>query len=133
MSSRSCLLLRVSLLRRNGQGDDIARIDRHFLTHWSTASADWVSEKPDPTGTTNQVPWNGERIGGVTNGETQPDSLAAIDGIDYHITEALILNLDCRGVSRLRPRVPRAAGAGSRCCKHHDERGMDEEGHGDSQ
>ena len=122
----------LSLLRRNSKSDDVAWIDRHFLTHWGPVPSHRISKEPNASGTTNQVPGDGEGMGRVAGGEPQADSLAAIDGVDYHITETLIPDLHRCRVRRLRRCFARAAGAGSRGCKHHDERGMDEEGHGRS-
>jgi hypothetical protein len=123
-------LLRLSLLRRDRQGDNVAGIDRHFLTHRRTISSYRIGEKPNATGAANEVPGNGERLSRVTGGQSQPDSLAPIDDIDYHIAETLILDLNRRRFCRRRRRFTRAARTGSCRCEHHDQRGSNEKRHG---
>lgn len=104
------------LLRRDRQRDGVATLDAYFLAYRGSGSPYRIGEKPDRTGTDEEVLGDGERAGRAAVGQPQPNSLRAIQHVNDHIVKALILDLDCGRIGRCRTLVSPSPGTG---CERH--------------
>lgn len=125
---RHGVLLAVCLLRRDRQGHNVAWLHRHFFANRRPVTPDRVGKKTHGASAPNEVSWDVECLGGIAGSESQPDSLASVEDIHYHVAEALILYLHHRRFSWVRAGLLRAAGTANH--QQQEENRMTEEGHG---
>ncbi len=119
-----CSFLRL-LLRRNGQGDDITRVYRHLLADRCPVTAHRIRKKLEWTGSAKEVSGNSERVRALPGSESQPNSLAATDGVDYHVIEALVLHLNDGGFRGFGAFLSRATGTRDYGCKRGNDKSVE--------